>query len=61
MRLVTALAAQLRGELTAGSAEPGSKFTLLFPLEAARSFPASLRLPDKVVDRKKDDRRRLRR
>ncbi|MBC6980736.1 sensor histidine kinase [Caulobacter sp. 17J80-11] len=35
MRVVTSLAAQLGGELTAGSAEPGARFTLEFPLGAA--------------------------
>jgi two-component sensor histidine kinase len=33
MKVITALAAQLGGELTAGSAEPGARFTLVFPLE----------------------------
>lgn len=32
MKVITALAAQLGGELTAGSADPGARFTLVFPL-----------------------------
>lgn len=34
MRVITRLAAQLGGELTAGCAGPGAKFTLIFPLSA---------------------------
>jgi two-component sensor histidine kinase len=34
MKVVTTLAAQLRGELMASSADPGARFTLVFPLEA---------------------------
>jgi PAS domain S-box-containing protein len=33
MKVITSLSAQLGGELTAGSAEPGARFTLVFPLE----------------------------
>ncbi|WGR75052.1 MULTISPECIES: PAS domain S-box protein [unclassified Bradyrhizobium] len=32
MRVINSLAAQLQGKLTAGSAEPGARFTLVFPL-----------------------------
>ncbi|NEX93801.1 histidine kinase dimerization/phosphoacceptor domain -containing protein, partial [Caulobacter sp. 17J65-9] len=39
MRVVTSLAAQLGGELTADSAEPGARFTLEFPLGAAAPSP----------------------
>jgi two-component sensor histidine kinase len=35
MRVITSLAAQLRGELTASSADPGARFTLVFPLKVA--------------------------
>ena len=33
MRVITSLAAQLGGALTAGSANPGARFTLVFPLK----------------------------
>lgn len=33
MKVITSLAAQLEGELAAGSAEPGARFTLSIPLE----------------------------
>ncbi|WP_052954945.1 PAS domain-containing protein [Microvirga vignae] len=36
MRVITSLAAQLGGELAAGSAEPGARFSLVFPLQAER-------------------------
>lgn len=35
MRAISSLAAQLGGELTAGSAAPGARFSLVFPLERA--------------------------
>ena len=36
MKVLTSLAAQLEGELTARPAEPGALFTLSFPLESGR-------------------------
>jgi PAS domain S-box-containing protein len=38
MRVITSLSRQLRGELKASSAEPGARFTLVFPLEAPSSL-----------------------
>jgi two-component sensor histidine kinase len=35
MRVITGLAAQLGGELTAGSTEPGAQFRFVFPLRAS--------------------------
>ena len=40
MKVITGLAAQLDGELTATSAEPGALFTLSFPLEPGRKLEA---------------------
>ena len=37
MRVITTLSKQLEGELTAGSAEPGARFRLVFPLKAPSS------------------------
>lgn len=37
MRVITGLAAQLGGELTAGSAQPGASFSLVFPLAPKES------------------------
>ena len=41
MRVITSLSRQLEGELLAGSAEPGARFTLVFPLRA----PSSVQSP----------------